>query len=143
MPEGPDYKPTVPFETVPDWAVKLVQRVEGVASDVGDIKLSLKEQGDHLQELEEWRHRTSDRVRGASQTDIEQTAQLVQERLAREEVGRKVDDLSGRLDKNTAITLDVKALLDKPIVRQLGIALVGLLLALATYLTGYFQARSH
>lgn len=79
-----------------------------------------------LDRLEEWRKTTSDRVRGVSQSDLEQASQLAQERAAREELATKVDGLvtvnARQLALVESLYSDAKRFAAHPVVKILAAA---------------------
>jgi hypothetical protein len=80
-----------------------------------------------LTELEGWRGRTSDRVRGIAATtssaDLEHSAVLANEILARQTLAMKVDALDAKQDVQLQILARLDSIAKNPIVKQVATAL--------------------
>ena len=120
-----------------------------VANDLTIAKSQIASLASRTEALESAGSRRSDAVKAVdvrtSQQDLEQAAQLAQERDAREELAAKVEDISKVADNLTTVNVrqlailegfrdDAKKLLHHPTVRLL-IAAVG------TFIAGYLGAR--
>jgi hypothetical protein len=93
--------------------------IELVTTDLGIVK-------DRLVIVEAWKgeqdqrsSRTSAGVRGLSLTDVEQAAQLAQERTAREELALKVDSLHASQETQMAILGRLDAVARNPLVKTM------------------------
>jgi hypothetical protein len=113
-------------------------------ADVGLISNDLGIVKDRVGIIESWKNdvdargtRTSTRVQQASEQDLAQQAQLAQEREAREALAKEVADLKTTNAKQTVMLATITGLLDKPLVKRLGMAVGALLLAALTTATGY------
>jgi hypothetical protein len=113
-------------------------------ADVGLISNDLGIVKDRVGIIESWKNdvdarstRTSSRVRQASEQDMAHEAQLAQERAAREALATEVADLKSVNAKQTLMLATITGLLDKPLVKRLGMAVGALLLAALTTATGY------
>lgn len=159
MNEPPPLPKTTQLPAVPDWAIELTRSMKhgfgaiNARLDAQEVSLErvvnegirtntrLSRIEERVDELEGRIGRTSTRVREVSQTDLEQGAQLVQERSAREAVAVKVDALAADLAQlaatNTA-QLAILARLDKvasnPMVKTIAAMA---LTALITWLTSH------
>lgn len=128
--EQPAEKPTVEIAQVPQWAVNLTIMVKDGLREMGaDIKLVSNDLGivkDRINIIESWKNdqdsrsaRTSQRVQQASQSDLEQVAQLAQERAAREELAGKVDALTTTQATQLAILARLDAVAKNPLAKTL------------------------
>jgi superfamily II RNA helicase len=156
MPEQPK---TLQLPTVPDWAIELTRSVkagfiaaeerfdkqdaallsqgakldkvvtEGIETNVRMTRFEVR-----LEDLEGRAGKTSLAVRGASMVDMEQAAQLVQERAAREALAKEVDDLKKSQATQLAILERLDKLAEKPAVKVI-------LFALGTIATGYLASK--
>lgn len=126
----PPQPKTVELPAVPTWAVELTQSVrEGFARTNANLELvsnDLSLVKERVALLESWKissetraARTSDAVRSASQVDVEQAAQLAQERAAREALAAKLDALSGTQEAQLAILSRLDKVAANPIVKTL------------------------
>jgi septal ring factor EnvC (AmiA/AmiB activator) len=145
MPDQPAEKPTTQLPAVPAWAVELTQSVKsGIAELRADVALVSNDLGvvkDRVAILESFRNdqetrasRTSARVQQSQATDLEQAAQLAQERAAREELAREVADLTTTQATQLAILTRLDKITSNPTVKVLaGMAATAALTWLATH----------
>lgn len=154
-----DEKTTVEIAAVPDWAVKLTEKVVGgfgamttrldkqdevlerVANESIDtntrlvkVELRLESAERKVGDIEERLGRTSTGVKGLSTSDAEQAAQLAQERAAREELAKKVDGLTATQDMQLAILSRLDRVASNPTVKVIaGMVATALLTWLASH----------
>lgn len=112
-------KPSAVPEVVPAWAADLTTLVRRVSTNVDNVISAVDVLRDRVNahdarfaEQDTRASNVSIRVRDASRSDLEQAAQLAQERASRESLATKVDELSvtnatqlailSRLDKITS-----------------------------------------
>lgn len=128
QPSMPESKKTTQLAPVPQWAVELTQamkegfkltnaNIEIVSNDVGVLK-------DRVAIIESWKNdsesrmtRTSGRVQQASQVDLEQAAQLAQERAAREALASEVAAIKAETSTQTLLLSQLLKLTEKPVVK--------------------------
>jgi predicted nucleic acid-binding Zn-ribbon protein len=159
MSDKPEEKPTVELPAVPKWAVELTTSVksgfltvnarldsqdtkldkvvtEGIEANVrlDRIEVRMKDAERGIEDLESRIGRTSERVRGVSESDLEQDAQLAQERAAREELAAKVDAIAKTNETQLAILSRLDNVAKNPLVKTLAAML---LTALVTWLASH------
>ncbi len=96
--------------------------LEIVASDLSVVK-------SRVDILETERTKLSGGVRGLSTSNAEQDAQLAQERMAREALAKKVDELGESQTAQTVMLSKITGILDTPMAKRIGQAAGGLVLA--------------
>lgn len=108
--EMPDQPKTTELPAVPQWAAEMMILVRKMSANVDNVISAVDVLRDRVNahdmrfaEQDARATNVSERVRGASQVDLEQAAQLVQERSAREELAAKVDSLTKTQDVQLAI----------------------------------------
>lgn len=131
MNEPPPLPKTTQLPAVPEWAIELTRSVKSgfgaINSRLDAQEVSLERvvnEGirtntrltrieERVDELEMRIGRASNRVREVSQTDLEQSAQLVQERTAREAITAKVDALAADIATLSATNSTQLAILSR------------------------------
>ena len=150
--DKPDEKPTVEIPAVPAWAVELTREVKGARSDIAlvsnDLGL-LKERvvliEKRVTDGEERAARTSNAVKGQSQTDLAHEAKLAEFEVWKQEVATKADLAATTEAQTAAIVSGVKASIDgvftrattNPTLRRLAYAAAGLAFVLINYGMSY------
>lgn len=105
-----------------------------VSTDLGVVKDRVNVLEAFKVDSESRMSRTSTAVRGASQVDMEQAAQLAQERTAREDLAKQVASLATTNAAQLAILSRLDRLAANPAVKVL-------LFALGTVATGYLASK--
>ena len=151
-----DEKKTVELPSVPDWAVKLTEKVVGgftavnirldglegtdrrLADEVNSMGIDLKDlraaDRRHEDDIRRLSERTKDTSLTASQNDLEAAAQLAQERAARETLDAKVDSLTATQETQLAILGRLDRVAKNPLVKTLAAMLAT---ALITWLASH------
>jgi hypothetical protein len=143
--EMPSQPTTVQLPAVPPWAIELTKSVKtGIAELRADVALVSNDLGivkDRVTILESRRNdddaraaRISGGVRNLSTTDAEQSAQLAQERAAREALATKVDELATTNVTQLAILTRLDKVASNPTVKLL-------MFAIGTIVTGWLAGK--
>ena len=128
QPSMPESKPTTKLAPVPEWAVEMTKSMkEGFRQTNANIDLvstDLSIVKDRVAIIESWKNdsetrmtRTSGRVQQASQVDLEQAAQLAQERAARESLAIEVAAIKAETSTQTLLLAQLLKLTEKPVVK--------------------------
>jgi hypothetical protein len=132
--EQPEAKPTVRMSEVPIWAIELTKNVkEGIAELKADVQLVSNDLGivkDRVLILEREREKHSGGVRNLSVSDAAQSQEI-------SNLAERFGKLEKTADASHEMLKTVTGLMDKPLVRRLGYATAGLMLAALTTATGY------
>lgn len=152
LPKPPDAKPTVELPKVPDWAIELTKSVklgfvtvndrldkvvdEGIEANtrLTRIEVRVENAEQRIGDVEGRTGKASLAVRAASQVDLEQAAQLAQERSAREALATKVQKLDDKQDVQLALLQQLVKLTEKPVVKLV-------FTSIGTAILGYLSAR--
>ena len=128
--EMPPQPTTKELPAVPQWAAELTILVKRMAADIGLVSNDLGILKDRVGILEAAKVETENRasrnsagVRGLSSANLEQDAQLLQEKTAREDLAVKVDALDTKTDAQTLILKELLKLTEKPVVKLIATAL--------------------
>ena len=113
-----------------DESVSTVQRV-------GRMESTLNDYGSRIITIESRQDNTSLRVKGVSVSDDGQNMQIASLAVKVDELGAEHAKLAKETTAQTAMLSTITGLLDKPLVRRLGYAVAGLMLAGLTSATGY------
>ncbi len=143
--DKPAEKPTVQLAAVPDWAIELTKSVKSgfdeVRRDLETVKaegqrtnLRLTRQEVRMDDVETRLANNSIRAKSTTQQDMEQDAQLAQERAAREALAVKVDDIAKTNEAQLAILARLDKIASNPTVKLI-------LFALGTIATGYLASK--
>lgn len=153
---------TTQLPAVPEWAIELSRSVKAgfaatdehfdkqdkvlarladesvsTVSRLGKVESSLTEYVGRLVVVEGRADNTSLRVKGVSVSDEGQNMQLASLAVKVDELGTEHAKLAKETSAQTAMLSTITGLLDKPLVRRLGYAVAGLMLAALTSATGY------
>jgi hypothetical protein len=120
---------------------RLTANVELVSSDLGIVKDRVAILESRRNDDDARANRNSARVRQVSESDLEQQAQLAQEKAAREALASEVSGLKETNAKQLVILDRLEGFATKfaasPVVRRIGYAAGVLILSLLTAATGY------
>ncbi len=134
QPSMPESKKTTQLAPVPEWAIELTKSMkEGFRQTNANIDLvstDLSIVKDRVAIIESWKNdsetrmtRTSGRVTQASQVDMEQAAQLAQERAARESLAAEVASIKAETSSQTLLLAQLLKLTEKPVVKLVATAI--------------------
>ncbi len=156
-----DGKETKRFEPPPEWAVSFIEGQKQLTADVQRLGANVDSLGENFQtiqtrlarsekradEFEDWRARTSERVRGESKTNLDQDAMQARILVRVENVEAKTDAQNLKLDtieKNSnEIMKTISGALQSPTGKKLLSGAAMALLAIFGWVAGYFQSRGH
>ncbi|HXG69976.1 MAG TPA: hypothetical protein VNJ04_05105 [Gemmatimonadaceae bacterium] len=108
--------------------------IDLLSGDLTSVKAEVRAIQTWKGEQEARSTRTSHRVQQVSDADLEQSAQLAQERSAREALATKVGDLDHKQDVQLALLKQLVKLTEKPVVKLVATAI-------GTAILGYLSAR--
>lgn len=125
---GPDVKPTVKLDQMPEWAASIARamresfRMVNANLEVMTNELSVVRE--RLVVVEMWKNeqdlrasKMSGGVRALSQTDLAHEAMLAQEKVARETLAAEVAELKKETTRQTLLLAELLKLTEKPVVK--------------------------
>jgi hypothetical protein len=157
----PDEKATKEFEAPPSWAVSMIEGQKRLESNFERLATNVDLLGDSFQtiqvrldrserradDFEDWRARTSERVKGEAKTNMDQDAMQARILVRVENVEKKTDEQNVKLaviEKNSVeIKQTILDALQSPMAKRVLSGVAAALIAFSAWAAGYFQSKGH